>query len=157
MRLTNRNMPNGQRRSPFYVLSNDEIEKLKSDAADIGIPEDILLFNQGTQTGFRDRDQKICVRGDILPDNNGVSARDRMSSRAVLTHEYYGHYKSYPSEYEAGNWRDEYDASRNAALNTPNLTAEERRDLMIDAYDRKKEAGVFDGYDEEGRCIIYGY
>lgn len=155
--MTNREMANSLRTSPQHILTTEEIASLKSDARTIGIPEDVLIFNQGRQTGFRDRDRMICVRGDVLPDNNGTTARDRMSQRAVLAHEYYGHYKAYPSQYKPGDWRDEYNASRNAAINTPNLTDEERRDLMVDAFDRQKEAGAFKGYDKEARRLIYGY
>ena len=155
--MAHRDMANGLRRSPQHILTEDEIECLLNDAKSIEIPTNILIFNQGTQTGFRDRNQKIYIRGDVLPDENGTSARDTMSPRAVLAHEYYGHYKSHPSNFDAGDWRDEYNASRNASLNTPNLTDEERRDLMVDAYDRQKEAGAFNGYDKEGRRIIYGY
>lgn len=88
---------------------------------------------------------------------DSIITRDRMSSRAVLAHEYYGHYKSHPSEYDPGDWRDEFRASYNAVVNTPNLTDEERAHLMLDAYDRAKEAGQFNGYDETARRIIYGY
>ena len=152
-----RGLAMGLRRPVSYILTEDEISKLKEEAESIGIPVKKLLFNQGRQTGFRDRDAMIYIRGDVLPDMNSVAARDRMSSRAVLAHEYYGHYKSHPSEYEPGDWRDEFRASYNAAVNTPNLTDEERASLMIDAYERAKEAGEFKGYDETARRIIYGY
>jgi hypothetical protein len=79
--------------------------------------------------------------GDILPDPKGITARDRMSQRAVLAHEYYGHYLNHPSEYPIGHWKDEFRASYDAAVKAPNLSDEERRDLMIYAYDRAKEAG----------------
>ena len=79
-----------------------------------------------------------------------------MSTKAVLAHEYYGHYMHHPSEYQIGDWRDEYRASREAALKAPNLSVEDRAYLMIDAYDRQKEAGVFEEYDEIARRIIYG-
>ena len=80
-----------------------------------------------------------------------------MSPRAVLAHEYYGHLMNYPSEYDIGDWRDEYKASRDAALNAPGLSEKERQDLMVDAYDRAVEAGVTLEHDEEARRIIYGY
>ena len=92
-----------------------------------------------------------------MPDTSSTMARDRMSQRAVLAHEYYGHYLHHPSEYPPGDWRDEFRASYMAAVNAPNLSDEDRMYLMMDAYDRKKEAGVFDGYDETARRIIYGY
>ena len=98
------------------------------------------------------------IRGNIFPDEKyGTGARDLMSVRAALAHEYYGHFKMYPSPYRISSWEDEFWASYNAAVNTPSLTAEDRRYLMIDAYDRVKEAGAFDGFTEEARRIIYGY
>ena len=147
----------GLRQPASHMLTTEEIIRLKAEAVSIGIPLEKLLFNQGSQTGFRDRNAMIYVRGDVLPDLYSDIARDRMSSRAVLAHEYYGHYRNHPSEYEAGDWRDEFRASYDAAVHTPNLTDEERAQLMLDAYDRAKEAGEFVGYDETARRIIYGY
>ena len=80
-----------------------------------------------------------------------------MSQKAVLAHEYYGHFMNDPSPYPIGDWRDEFQASYNAAVKTPNLSDEDRRDLMVDAYDRAREAGAFNGYDELARRIIYGF
>lgn len=155
--MKKRAMPMGLRQPASHVLTEEEIARLKEEAVSIGIPLEKLIFNRGTQTGFRDRDAMIYVRGDVLPDLRSVIARDRMSSRAVLAHEYYGHCGNHPSEYEPGDWRDEFRASYDAAVHTPNLTDEERAQLMIDAYDRAKEAGEFIGYDETARRILYGY
>ena len=154
--MRKRAMPMGLRRPASHILTEEEITRLKEDAVSIGVPLEKLIFNQGTQTGFRDRNAMIYVRGDVLPDLRSVIARDRMSSRAVLAHEYYGHCANHPSEYEPGDWRDEFRASYDAAVHTPNLTDEERALLMIDAYDRAKEAGEFIGYDETARRILYG-
>ena len=118
-----------------HILTEQEIDSIKADAEAIEVPVSLLRFNQGTQTGFR----------------------DRMSEQAVLAHEYYGHYKHHPSEYNAGDWRDEFRASYAAAIETPNLSDEDRALLMIDAYDRAKEAGIILEYDEKARKIIYGY
>lgn len=145
------------RKPKTHILSEDEIQSVLEDAKVLGIDEKLLRFNKGSKTGFSDERGCINIRGDILPDPDGISARDRMSQRAVLAHEYYGHFLNHPSEYEMGDWRDEFRASYDAAIKAPNLTAEERRDLMIDAYDRLKEAGAFKGYDEIARRIIYGF
>ena len=152
-----RGLAMGLRRPVSYTLTEDEISKLKEEAKSIGIPVEKLLFNQGRQTGFRDRDAMIYIRGDVLPDMNSVAARDRMSSRAVLAHEYYGHYKNHPSEYPRGYWMDEFRASYDAAVNAPNLSSEDRRNLMLDAYDRAKEAGETIEMTDEARRIIYGF
>lgn len=155
--IRSRNMANGSRQPRSKILSKDEISRILDDAKALGIPEEMLRFNKGSRTAFIDGVQKINIRGDILPDRNSTIARDRMSERAVLAHEYYGHYKNHPSEYDYDDWRDEYRASRDAALNAPNLTDEDRALLMIDAYDRMKEVGKFVEYDDEARRIIYGY
>jgi hypothetical protein len=62
---------------------------------------------------------------------------------AVLAHEYYGHYKFSPSEFKSGDWRDEMRASYIAALKAPNLSDKDRAYLILDAYERAKEAGRF--------------
>ena len=77
--------------------------------------------------------------------------------RCVLAHEYFGHYENHPSAFRVSDWRDEFRASYSAALNTPNLNDDERRMLMLDAYDRAKEAGVPVKYNKIARRIIYGY
>lgn len=152
-----RSLAMGFRTPKSHVLTDKEIESIKEDAEAIEVPVSLLRFNEGTQTGFRDRTALIYIRGDILPDRDSTIARDRMSKRAVLAHEYYGHYKHHPSEYEVGDWRDEFRASYAAATDAPNLSDEDRALLMIDAYDRAKEAGVILEYDEKARKIIYGY
>lgn len=156
MPMHERSMAMGLRQPPSRILTDEEIETLKSEAQSIGIPTEVLAFNQGRRTGFMDADGTISVRGDVLPDLTSSIARDRMSSRAVLAHEYYGHYMSHPSEYANGDWRDEFRASYNAAMNAPNLSDEERGHLILDAYDRAKQAGEFTGYDETARRILYG-
>lgn len=155
--INSRKMSMGMRRPPSHILSKEEVEQVVSDANAIGIPEQLLRINQGAQTGYSDFEQVIYVRGDVLPDASSHVARDRMSQRAVLAHEYYGHYMNHPSEYEMGDWRDEFRASRDAAIHAPGLTDEDRALLMIDAYDRAREAGVVLEYSEEDRKIIYGY
>ena len=152
-----RGMANGLRQSPFRMLSENEIVSLKADAESIGIPLEVLRFNKGSKTGFLDNLKLINIRGDVLPDLNGNSPRDLMSSKAVLAHEYYGHYANHPSLFRNGDWRDEFRASYCAAVNAPNLSDSDRRDLMLDAYDRAREAGIAVIYNKNARRIIYGY
>lgn len=155
--LADRLLANNLRRSPFYELSPEEIEMVKAEAKSIGVPVELLRFNEGSHTGLLDSIAQILIRGDVFPDLRSSSNRDTMSIRAVLAHEYYGHYKHHPSTIPNGDWRDEFRASYCAALNTPNLSDEERRSLMIDAYDRAAEAGVTVTYNKEAKRVIYGY
>lgn len=155
--MNERGLAMSLRKPKSHILTDVEIQSIVDDAASIEMDTSILRFNAGTRTGFVEERGIINIRGDILPDTEGITARDRMSQKAVLAHEYYGHYKNHPSPYGIDDWRDEFMASYDAAIRTPNLTDIERRDLMIDAYDRAKEAGAFDGYDNIARRIIYGY
>ncbi len=154
---------NGQRTSRFHELTEEEIANLKEDIRAIGADENSFIFNQGNRTNFFDPDGKIYVRGDVLPDLNSTHPRDLMSSRAVLAHEYYGHkvafdkYGYLDSFPVAGSWNDEFRASYNAALNTPNLSDFDRMYLMSDALERAKEAGVNIKITDVIRRIIYGY
>jgi len=147
----------GLRRSPSIELTDEEINFLKSDISAIGADESVFRFNEGNRTAFSDRTGNINVRGDVFPDKNSTHPRDMMSERAVLAHEYYGHYDFAPSAFEATDWRDEFRASYIAAIKTPNLTDNDRRYLMLDAYERAREAGNFYEYSDKAREIIYGY
>jgi hypothetical protein len=42
-------------------------------------------------------------------------------------------------------------------VNTPGLNDDERRMLMLDAYDMAKEVGVTVKYNKNARRMIYGY
>ena len=152
-----RTMANGQRTSPHHILTKSEIDSVLADADSLGVPRSLLRFNAKSQTGFYEDDGVIYIRGDILPDLRSLALRDNLTQKAVLAHEYYGHYMSNPSNYRVGDWRDEFRASYNAAVNALNLSDDERRMLMLDAYDRAKEAGVTVKYNKKARELIYGY
>ncbi len=154
--LDNRRMSNGGRRSAYHILTDDEILFVKQEAKALNIPERILRFNEGRTTSFIDGKKLICIRGNIFPDPDSIYLRDRLSVRAVLAHEYYGHYKHSPSKFVANDWRDEFEASYCAAIDAPGLSPEDRRMLMLDAYDRAKEAGVKIYYNNIARRLIYG-
>lgn len=153
----NRNMANGMRKSPLNILDDKQIERINQYADELQIPRNVLSYNTGFQTGFSDRKKVINIRGDIFPDKTSYNNRDLLSERAVLAHEYYGHMKHDPSNFEVGDWRDEFRASYSAAINAPGLSDEERRMLMLDAYDRAKEAGISAKYNKKARKLIYGY
>lgn len=155
--LNYRSFANGYRKPISHELIDSEIDEIRSAARILGIPDDVLLFNEGSMTGFDDDTKKIFIRGNILPDlEYGNTVRDKLSIKAVLAHEYYGHYKNHPSAFKSGDWQDEFRASYDAAINAPNLSDEERAMLILDAYDRAKEAGIYLDYNDKAREILYG-
>lgn len=150
-----RSMANGPRRGAFTIVNQQEQEHILRCADDLKIPREMLSFNTGNRTSFEDLSGKINIRGDIFPSSYAQNIESILNERCALAHEYYGHYKHHPSEYAPGDWHDEFRASYRAALDTPNLTNHERGLLMIDAYDRAREAGEPLQYSEEARRILF--
>jgi len=148
---------NGYRQSRHNVLTEKDIEHLNNEIDAIGADRSVFRFNTGNKTGFDDDEIAINVKGDVYPDLNSKHPRDLMSERAVLAHEYYGHYNFFPSQFGYSDWRDEMRASYIAALKAPNLSAPDRAYLMLDAYERAREAGHMLEYSKKAREIIYGY
>lgn len=152
-----RHLANSLRQPATRLITEAEQESIIADAIAIGIDPSKLSFNTGTQTSYNDRTGLINVRGDIFPDLDSSQNRDRMSVRAVLAHEYYGHAQYPNSVFEPGYWADEFRASYQAAKTAPGLDDEERAMLMIDAYERAADAGVAVRYTTSYRRIVYGY
>ncbi len=148
---------NGYRQSPHNILSDGDIHHLIEEINAIEADSDVFKFNEGTATGYSERTNFINIKGDIFPDLSSKHPRDIMSERAVLAHEFYGHFKFYPSAFRPNDWRDEMRASYIAALKAPNLSDRDRAYLMLDAYERAKEAGHYFDYSKKAREIIYGY
>jgi len=147
----------GYRQSRHIILDEADIERLNGEIEAIGADKSVFRFNEGNKTGFDDDNDCVNVRGDVFPDLQSTHPRDKMSERAVFAHEYYGHYEFYPSKFKPSDWRDEFRASYIAAIKAPNLSVEDRAYLMLDAYERAKEAGCPLELSKKAREIIYGY
>lgn len=151
-----RNFATFYRRPARLILSDEQIEDIKRDIVAIGADMSHFVFNAGNQTSYDDEQDVVYVRGDVMPDTYSTHPRAQMSARATLAHEYYGHRNFRNTKFEMGSWRDEFRASYFAAINTPNLSIEDRRDLMLDAKDRARAAGVKIRDNAIMRRIIYG-
>ena len=92
-----------------------------------------------------------------MPLNRLMCLITSQDDTAPKPHEYYGHRRFRKTKLPYGDWRDEFRASYRAALDTPNLTDEERRSHMVDAYNRASEGGAALRYTDDYRRIVYGY
>jgi hypothetical protein len=153
----------GQRRSPLHQLTEKEIDSLKADVKAIGADPGVFEFNtQGVRgTSYNPNRDKVVVTGNVLPDVTSDYPRDRMSSMAVLAHEYYGH-RPYRAQYlenpkSITEWADEFRASYMAAKNSPGLSREDRQYLILDAIERAKSAGVTISSNGVMKKLLYGY
>lgn len=88
-------MSNGWRTPGSHILTDDEINMVIHEIKAINADPNVFVFNDENHrnTCYNDIQDKIYIRGDILPDLRYASniTRDLMSVRAVLAHEYYGH------------------------------------------------------------------
>lgn len=130
---------------------------MKKDVAAIEADESVFKFNVGSRTGYDEILDEIHVKGDILPDLTSVHPRDRMSARAALAHEYYGHRVYRGTSIPKGAWNDEFRASYMAAKHCPNLSDDERRNIVLDALEMAKEGGVSIKHNDFIRRIVYGF
>lgn len=151
-----RELSAGLRGSPNKPLTTAQQVDILEQAAQIGIPPDKIAFRTGT-TAYSDELDVVFVGGNVYPDLSSTNNRDTISVKATLAHEYYGHRRFRKTKLPYGDWRDEFRASYRAALDTPNLTDEERRSLMVDAYNRASEGGAALRYTDDYRRIVYGY
>lgn len=151
-----RNFANGARGGNRRKLTDAEVETVRAAANELSIPTERLTFNS-RPTGYSMVTKKVNVGGDVFPDEDSTNNRDRLSVKAVLAHEYYGHAAFPDSSYPIGHWADEFRASYHAAMTAPGLSDEERASLMVDAYQRASEAGVKVRYTKSYRKLVYGY
>jgi len=139
------------------MLTDKDIAFIRQEICAIEADEEIFVFNQGLYTSYTDAIDRIDVMGDIFPDEKSTHPRDTMSVRAVLAHEYYGHRANQGTALLQGSWVDEFRASYMAAKNAPNLSDEDVRNLVLDALERAKEAGVTIKHNTFIRRVLYGF
>lgn len=156
IQIDSRSMAGGRRQPVSYLLDDQDISEVISDIKAIGADESKFVFNRGSQTGYVDATDHIYVRGDVFPDSNSVHPRDQMSVRAALAHEYYGHRPNRGTNLPIGAWNDEFRASYRAALDTPNLSENDRRLLILDAIERAKDANIVIKPNAEMKRLLYG-
>lgn len=152
-----RTMAGGGRRGKNHRLSEEEIRQVRQAIVDIQADENVFDFDEKRYTGYLDEFDKIIISGNVMPDLTSDHPRDRMSMRATLAHEYYGHRAFRNTKAARNSWNDEFRASYTAAITAPGLDDDERRDLMLDALERAKEAGVSIQLNSVMRRLLYGY
>jgi hypothetical protein len=162
-------MANGMRNQEKIPLSEEEIAFVKREIEIINADMNIFIFNDKEHiqqsTCYNSDEDKIYVTKNIFPNikYGSTHPRDLLSVRAVLAHEYYGHRpnrEEYLQDSITGKittpyWKDECRASINAAKITPNLTEDDKKNLILDAVYRAKEAGMVIEYDEFMKKTMY--
>lgn len=151
-------------------LTDEEIAVVKTAIREIQASEDIFIFNDPnhySRTCYDYLEDRIYIGVNVFPDIKYGSShpRDKMSIRAVLAHEYYGHrpnrqeyIEDFLSETKTtSEWQDECRASINAAKITPGLTQRDKELLVDDAIKRAEEFGQIIETDDFMKGVLYGY
>lgn len=156
--MLQREMANGQRKSAKIALSNEDKEHLLNEINLIKADKGVFVFRDGFGSGYSDERDIVFVSSNIFPSgDDSLHPRDLMSERAALAHEYYGHRAYRNTTAPKGSWQDEFRASYMAAKSCPNLSDEDRINLILDAIERARESGVSIKYNDFMRRILYGY
>ena len=156
--IVDRGMANGLRKSPRIPLSEADKEYIRGEITAIEADPDVFAFRDGSGSGYNEKHDIIYVSSNVFPSqDNSLHPRDLMSVRAALAHEYYGHRAFRGTKVEQGAWNDEFRASYFAAKNAPNLSADDRRYLILDCKERAKEAGVTIRDNTFMKGILYGF
>jgi len=140
-------MVDGGRNNRWHHLEEYEQEMILREADIIGIPvydnPDLVVFNSHASTAYHDDPDIISVAGDIYPDLSSTHPTDRLTIRAVLAHEWYGHRACRGTLLPKGHPLDEARASYLAATTCPNLTNEEKQQLVEDAKERLNRVEMY--------------
>ena len=169
----NKEMSNGNRDMSRTILTDKEIEFVKSEIRRIGADESRFVFNDEahiqSSTCYNFITDLIYVTRNVFPDTKygSIHPRDIMSVGAVLAHEYYGHrtYRNeYLDDYKKGidyrsipEWQDECRASIVAAKTAPGLTEMDKANLVLDAVYRANEFNQRIEMDDFMKEAVYGY
>lgn len=173
IQVDDKTLASGMRNTAGTLLTNEEIAFVKSEIRRIEADERVFVFNDEEHlkksTCYNITQDVIYITRNVFPDEKYGSThpRDIMSVAAVLAHEYYGH-RAYRDEYlsdiQKGDgyssvpyWQDECRASITAAKKAPNLTRQERVNLITDAIFRAKEFGQLIELDDFMKEVLYGY
>lgn len=152
-----RNMPAGARRTIHIEMTEEEKAFVLKEARAIRADEGIFIFAQNQPTGFSDALGKIIIGSNVFPSNSDtINPISKMSVRAVLAHEYYGHYMHRGTPLKKNSWEDEFRASYSAAKNAPNLSDTDKTDLINAALQTASDAGVSIKYNRFIRSVLYG-
>ena len=83
----------GSRMPAYNSVEGADRDFVVSEAVSIGIGPNHLRFNSSgvKGTSYDPTDDVIDIKGDIFPRLTEAHPRARMSVRAVLAHEFYGH------------------------------------------------------------------
>jgi hypothetical protein len=154
---TERGMASGARKSYLIRLSEKDKQFILQEIDAIGADRSVFVFRDGQPTVYVDSRDKIFVSSSVFPsEDDSTHPTDRLSVRATLAHEYYGHRAHRNTKVKEGAWNDEFRASYLAAKNCPGLTDQDRALLINDAMQRAKDAGVNIRLNSFMRRCLYG-
>lgn len=156
--INTRDMANGMRKSCMISLTEEDKAFIREEIEKIGADASHFMFRDFSPTGYSDKRDIVFLSSSVFPPADGsVHPTDKLSVRAVLAHEYYGHRPHRWTRLSRNAWNDEFRASYAAAKNCPNLSERDRAELIQDAIFRAQSAGITIKYNKFIRRCLYGY
>jgi hypothetical protein len=125
------------------TLSQETIKELKDFAVKLGMPEDRIVYSDTNNTSYGEIWDFLVIGTDVLPlKNRTKNPNSNISAKGALGHEIIGHREArFKAKTQNIICLEEAQASIRAARFTPELTFNERADLIRDAVYRLNKNG----------------
>jgi hypothetical protein len=121
-------------------LTDEQKEQAKVYAVSLGMPEDMIFFLDNFETGYGTTFDDLVIGTDVLPRHERSKyPNDNVSLKGTIAHEIIGHRDAAIGGFtHPVDDLEETQASIRAARFAPNLSRQERMDLLRDAISRLK-------------------
>jgi hypothetical protein len=125
-------------------LTEKRKEEARVYAVSLGMPDEMIFFLDNTLTGYGTVFDDLVIGTDVLPlSRRSKVPNDNISLRGVIAHEIVGHRETVLSgRSQDVKVLDEAQASIRAARFAPDLSRQERMDLLKDGICRLRDEGI---------------
>jgi hypothetical protein len=125
-------------------LTEEQKEHAKSYAISLGMPDTRIVFVDNNLTGYGTNYDILRIGTDVLPlDKRSENPNDNISLKGTIAHEVIGHREAQLKGLtQDDGLLEEVQASIRAARFAPDLSGQERMDLLRDAINRLRSDNI---------------
>jgi hypothetical protein len=125
-------------------LTEEQKEKAKIYAISLGIPKSSIIFMEHDSTGYWPGYDVLSIGTDVLPlEERSKNPNSNVSWKGAIAHEIVGHREAHIKGFaQQDKLLEDVQASIRAARFAPDLSRQERTDLLRDAINRLRSNNI---------------